>query len=175
MKFSTEQRAWLNLGLVGGLTVVSLVWWLAVQRPSLESLRLTLDTDRINLATFAEQRSSRSQLEAQAAALTEQQASLATELWRFASEPEFFSGWDSFGRAHRVTVEVVRVADVVPGNRPVRRNAELVIEGAAGAIFESLNALASLQPLVAIQRVQLQAGSSPGQVAATLEVETVWQ
>lgn len=175
MKFKPEQNVWINLAILGGLVLASFGYFLTAQLPNLREHRLLMDADRASLATLLEQRDNITQYEQQADELSELQTTLSAELWPFAAEPEFFTAWDAFGRTQRVNVEVLHVADVVPSKQPVRRSAQLAIQGTPADFYSALNALAELQPLVAIQRVQVRSGSLAGQLAATIDIDTVWQ
>ncbi len=174
MKISRQQSLMIGLAGIGGLAVVGLFAFFIIQLPGLQTLRTSIDNTRANAAYVSDQQMNLQALKRQLTTLSQQQQDLNSQIWKFADEESFFTRWDSFGPAHHVTVELSNVADVVPGTQPVARTVVLSISGALSDVLDSLRAIQTTQPLIAIQSVTLQPGADSA-ITASVNATTIWQ
>lgn len=163
----------LAVGAVFILGSLGVLWFMAL--PKLSSTRSDIDNRRASIVVAEQRRNNLQALATETQDLSEQQKKINGEMWAFTAEDSFFQVWPSLAKKNNVTIDDPTVSDATPGPNPVVRTVKLTLEGNTNGILATLNDIQGTQPLIAITKVSLSSGQTPGRTSALIEATTLWR
>lgn len=175
MALNSIQSSYLRLS-VALLVVLAATGYIVLDGlPSLHSQRQAIDQLRASLVVKRQQAENVQIASTQLTELQTQQTQLDQEIWKFVDEQHFFGLWPTLAASTGLSISAPIVSDAVPGKNLVTRTVEVTMTGPLANIWSGLAAIQALSPAVGITSLDLEPATSPEQVSATVQAQTIWQ
>lgn len=172
---TAHSRIYVVLSAISIIILASLAANIIWVIPNLHALRTKIDNDRASMVVIQSQQSNVTQLAADLESIQTKEAELEVNIWTFLEEDEFFTALDNLADITNVVIDPPAIADATPTGEIISRAVTLNIHGELEEVLAVVNAIQSVKPFIAIQKIHLTPGDQTGQVELSLEANTLWK